>query len=443
MHSFLNIKTVFNDAEDRTLDKLSLFYNDIYKLEKTIEKVIGSNLTNEQIKGKRVLIKPNWVRHSKNITDEVCLRTNDKFVLAALKVMFEMGPAKVIIGDAPIQGCNWDRIISGSLTNEINNLSADYNIPVLVKDFRRRIYNVSDNKPEAGIRPLTDYLIFDLGRESLLDIVTGTGQTRFRVTNYDPDLMSTAHSPGVHKYCISRELFDADIIISLPKIKTHQKTGITGALKNIVGINGDKDFLPHHRIGGTGWGGDCYPGGSYLRYWSELLLDNANRRQGRNSFWFWQKLSSLFWILSCPGPEHNIAAGWHGNDTTWRMVMDLNKIAGYGTADGTLSKTPQRQIYSLCDGIIAGQGDGPLEPEPHPLGIISFTNDSAINDRAMALLMGLPIDKIPLLNDNIINEKIDCEMTLDGKRIMLEDLKHYSIYTKPPIGWANYFNKLQ
>ena len=30
---------------------------------------------------------------------------------------------------------------------------------------------------------------------------------------------------------------DADIVISLPKIKSHQKTGITGAIKNLVGIN--------------------------------------------------------------------------------------------------------------------------------------------------------------------------------------------------------------
>ena len=59
------------------------------------------------------------------------------------------------------------------------------------------------------------------------------------------------------------------------------------------------------------------------------------------------------------------------------MVMDLNKIAVFGSADGTLSPTPLRSIFSLCDGIVAGQGDGPLSPEPLGLGFVGFSNDSA------------------------------------------------------------------
>jgi hypothetical protein len=251
--------------------------------------------------------------------------------------------------------------------------------------------------------------------------------------------MLSAHMPGVHKYCITRELFEADILLSLPKIKTHQKTGITGALKNLVGLNGDKDFLPHHRIGGTKFGGDCYPGGSYLRYWAELMLDEANRRQGRKSFYFWQKVSSLLWRLSFPGPEHQIAAGWCGNDTTWRMVLDIYKIIEYGKPNGTIADKPQRQILSLCDGIIAGQGDGPLNPLPLPLGIITFTNNPFINDRAMALLMDLPVEKIPLLTPIQLIDKRECKIYLNGEKLQLKDLKRYSIKVVPPRGWKRVF----
>jgi uncharacterized protein (DUF362 family) len=362
-------------------------------LSEAVSSLVTREIKPDQIKGKNILLKPNWVKHSTKEQDELCMRTNDKFVIAVLKIILEMGPLKIIVGDAPIQGCNWDRMISVSMLNEIRELSGRYGILIEVKDFRRRTYNFLDNNPESGIRTLSDYIIFDIGKESCLEPITKSGHTQFRVTNYDPDRMSAAHSPGIHKYCITRELFDTDVVISIPKIKTHQKSGITGALKNLVGINGDKDFLPHHRIGGTKRGGDCYPGGSYFRYWSELTLDKANRRQGKKSFWFWQKLSSLLWILSFPHPEHSIVAGWHGNDTTWRMVMDLNKIARYGKIDGTLSNNPQRFIYSVCDGIIGGQGDGPLEPEPLALGFISFTNNSLTHDRAMAILMGLPVNK--------------------------------------------------
>ena len=442
MNSFLNITTFYNSTAERTINRLYSVYNNIEVLVDAIRRIIEPGLTIDFVRGRRILLKPNWVNHSRGSYDEeLCLRTNDNLVIAALKVILEMVPSEVIIGDAPIQGCNWDRMISDSLTNEIGKLSKEYNIPVSLKDFRRRTYNISRNNPESGIRPLSDYVIFDLGRDSLLEPITNSGYKRFRVTNYDPDRMLSAHSPGVHKYCISREFFDADIVISLPKIKTHQKTGITGALKNLVGLNGDKDFLPHHRIGGIETGGDCYPGGSYLRYWSELSLDNANRRQGTRSFWFWQKLSSLAWRLSFPGPEHNMAAGWHGNDTSWRMVMDLNKIAEYGNSDGIISETPQRQIYSLCDGIIAGQGNGPLEPEPLPLGIISFTNNSVINDRAMAIMMSFPLEKIPLLNIYSDIEELDCELNMNGKRIVNEDLKKYSIKAIPPKGWTAYLKE--
>jgi uncharacterized protein (DUF362 family) len=435
--AFLHIARIPSGNQNR-LSELVDFYNS-EALPAALNALVKSGIHPDEIRNKKVLFKPNWVRHSIAPDDELCMRTHDNFVVAALKIILEMGPSSVVIGDAPIQGCEWDKMISGSFSDKILKLSEEFGIPVQIKDFRRKTYNVADNTLQSEIRPISDYLIFDTGKDSALEPITAKGFRKFRVTNYDPDRMTSAHAPGIHKYCIAKEFFEADVVILLPKIKTHQKTGLTGALKNLVGINGDKDFLPHHRMGGTTMGGDCYPGGSVLRYWSELSLDKANRRQGKSSFWFWQKFSSLLWKLSFPGPEHQLAAGWHGNDTTWRMVMDLNKVGIYGDIKGKLSKQPQRQIYSLCDGIIAGQSNGPLEPEPLPLGILSFTNHSLSNDRAMALLMGLPIGKISLL-DNSFTQEADCEVTLDGKRISMEELKVYSIQALPPKGWIDYFN---
>lgn len=437
MNSFLNIITAYNNNRKRTVQELASVYDDYEELVELIKRSIGINLPDSEVNNKSVLLKPNWVKHSSVIDDEICLRTNDKFLIAALEVVLERRPASVIIGDAPIQGCRWDEVVTKKLINEIDNLSLKYNIPVHIEDFRRRTYNPLNNEPEWERRPLTDYLIFDLGKESFLEEITVPGKNIFRVTNYDPDRMLSAHSPGVHKYCITKSFFDADVIISLPKIKTHQKSGITGAVKNIVGINGDKDFLPHHRIGGTGLGGDCYPGSSRLRYISEVLLDKANRRQGKKSFRVWQKLSSLFWKLSLPGDEHRLSAGWYGNDTTWRMVMDLNKISLYGQKDGTLSDIPVRQLYSLCDGIVGGQGDGPLDPKPLPLGVVSFTNDSFLNDRAMALLMGIDVKKIKLLNHPLLSDN-KCHLEYNGDEILFDELSSFAVKAEMPRGWRNY-----
>jgi hypothetical protein len=228
----------------------------------------------------------------------------------------------------------------------------------------------------------------------------------------------------------------------MPKIKTHQKTGITAALKNIVGLNGDKDFLPHHRLGGTGFGGDCYPGKNYLRYCAELSLDFANRRQGKLSYWLGVKLSAALWKLSFPKKEHHLAAAWHGNDTTWRMVLDLNKIAIFGRKDGTISGSPQRVLFSFCDGIIGGQGDGPLRPEPLPMGIVSFTNHSGFNDLAMATLMGFDVDKIPMLKKiSELNKHLIPELHFNNNQISFDELKTYCVKTLPPPGWEEYLQE--
>ena len=56
---------------------------------------------------------------------------------------------------------------------------------------------------------------------------------------------------GRHRYLVARELIEADVVFNVPKLKTHKKAGVTGALKNLVGINGHKAYLPHHRKGGV------------------------------------------------------------------------------------------------------------------------------------------------------------------------------------------------
>ncbi len=443
MNSFVDIRTVFSGAADRTVDVLKKIYSDHDYLIDTLSEFTRRWLSEENIEGKTVLLKPNWVRHSIRETDEICLRTHESFLLAAVEVILRMDPDSVIIGDAPIQGCDWSGIVNEFFVDRINQLIRKYNIPIKIVDFRRTIFSPAQNSSRSEINAYDNYQIFDTGKDSFLESISSASSNPFRVTCYNPDRLADSHGPGFHKYCITKELFEADIVISLPKIKTHQKVGITGAIKNLVGLNGDKDFLPHHRIGGTGRGGDCYPGRNKLRYWSELALDSANRRQGKKGYRFWRKLSSFFWRLSFPGSVHQLAAGWYGNDTTWRMVLDINKIAVYGTQDCKISSKPQRVIYSLCDGIIAGQGDGPLTPVPLPLGIICFSSNSYLTDICMASLMGFDIRKVPLL---IAAEKLVKNMKTDfivnGDAVDLDELKKYAIETQPSPGWADYLEPI-
>jgi uncharacterized protein (DUF362 family) len=439
MKNFTNIVTLYSSQNERNISLLQEHYSNITLLKEKIA-VAGEGFLNkpELIKAKRILLKPNWVLHNRYPDDDICLRTNDAFILAAMEVLLEQQPASIVIGDAPVQGCNWDKIIRSNFLNVTNDLKKKYNIPIKIKDFRRVTFDPNLNKKVKNRSPLNDYLIFDLAKDSVLEPIS-KHENIFRVTDYDPDRLATSHKKGLHKYCITKELFEADLVISIPKVKTHQKTGITCALKNLVGLNGDKDFLPHHRIGGTSFGGDCYPGGNVLRLMAEYLLDMANRRHEMWSYKLFKTASIICWRLTNPQNVHQMGAAWYGNDTTWRMVMDLNKIAVYGRADGSIAKRPQRILYSLCDGIIGGQGDGPLNPEPLPLGIISFANSNILNDICMATLMGFNYKKIPLLANQYFDfSSTDYQIMIDGESIDLAELGRHAAATLPPPGWINY-----
>lgn len=436
--SYVKIETVYNDRSELNLEFLSGQYKEPY-LETKIRLLFGTYLDERFVNGKKILIKPNWVRHCLNESDRWCLCTNETLILAALKILVAWCPASIIVADAPIQGCDWGKLLSEYFLDRCKHYSETYNVPIIIKDFRKVIYNPSTNEIIKDDRSDSDYVIFDMGKNSYLEPVTESGRNRFRVTCYNPDEMAKTHRKGVHKYCIAKDVFDADIVLTMPKMKTHQKAGITNALKILVGVNGDKAFLPHHRVGSYGHGGDCYPGKNIIRSVSEWFLDNANRNIGKPLHALLSHTSALLWKLSNPSKEQNTAAGWYGNDTVWRMVMDINHIVRYGKKDGTISPDIQRPVYSLCDGIIAGQGNGPLQPKPLPLGILAFSNNSYWMDTVMGHLYSLDIERIAILRAaGKILEGENCELIINQKRASVKELESLAVDAEMAPGWVNY-----
>jgi hypothetical protein len=96
------------------------------------------------------------------------------------------------------------------------------------------------------------------------------------------------------------------------------------------------------------------------------------------------------------GLKTDIEGGWHGNDTVWRMCLDLNKVLLYADRQGRLHDTPQRAVLHITDAIIAGEGDGPLRPEPVPMGMIIAAQNAAAHDWIAATLMGFDPARIPI-----------------------------------------------
>jgi Domain of unknown function (DUF362) len=91
------------------------------------------------------------------------------------------------------------------------------------------------------------------------------------------------------------------------------------------------------------------------------------------------------------------AGSWYGNETIARTTIDLNRIVRFSAPDGTLASQPQRTVFTVVDGIIAGDEDGPLAPSPRPAGLLMAGIDPVAVDVSAARLMGFRYRSIPTI----------------------------------------------
>ena len=353
--------------------------------------------------GARVLIKPNFVLHQNQSDGGMDpMITHQSLIKAVVNAALKTGAAEVVVGDAPIQTCDFSALLetTGLGTWAETMMRSDSRFKG-VKDFRRTVaqYVNGVRVAEENKLPEDEFVLFDLASESLLEPITDE-KDDFRVTCYDPRLMAKTHGKGRHRYLVAREVLDADVVINLPKLKTHKKAGITCALKNLIGINGNKEYLPHHRIGGADLGGDCYPGNSRVKRMLEYAADQQNLTDSGTKGRVWGSVATqLNRVLHMMGDNLGIEGSWSGNDTIWRTGLDLNRILLYGTADGSMADASQRRVVHLTDAIVAGQGDGPLSPQPLPLGLLFAGNNAACVDWFGAQLLDYDPQLLPIVRE--------------------------------------------
>jgi hypothetical protein len=190
------------------------------------------------------------------------------------------------------------------------------------------------------------------------------------------------------------------VFINLPKLKTHKKVGITCALKNLVGINANKNWLPHHTEGTPENGGDQFPHPTTKARLEHSWMGTAKRWLRHRPGWSrvfvpLKKMGRLYF-----GDTQNVvrSGNWHGNDTCWRMVLDLNKCLFSYDGRGERRKRPLRYL-AVVDGIIGGEGNGPMSPDPVPSGVILAGTHPVAVDVAAATLMGFDWRRIRLLKN--------------------------------------------
>ena len=355
--------------------------------------------------GGRIVLKPNLVRHCHGAGGPLQAVVTDPRLLRAVldSAVDAVGPdGEVTIADSPLQSCEMERLIKAMGLNAICDAAARSGTRVRLIDYRREeVTKGADGLIRRRVPLPGDpdgYLAVNLGAASELEALWSS-RRRFRVTQYDREITVRHHDNGRHEFLIPRSLLAADLVISLPKIKTHRKAGMTGALKNLVGINGSKAWLPHHRAGSVQEGGDEYLRPSIRKRWMTRIWERMDRTPSRATRRLLGRVQDAIRRSGAlvPFPDPYFEGSWWGNRTMAAMVCDLNRIFLYADAEGRLQPRPVRRFLVLADAVIAGEGEGPLEPAPRPLGrLIAGTNPVAV-DWVAATLMGFAPERIPAL----------------------------------------------
>lgn len=143
----------------------------------------GIQLLAPQVAGKRVLLKPNLVEYS----PPACINTHPTLIAATADALYRLGALSVLIGDGP------GHVRDSELVLE-----------------------------ESGLR----------------DALRSVGRLRFIDLNFDRvrAVRTQTSLTNMKELWLPQSLLSADVVVSMPKVKTHHWAGVTLSLKNLFGV---------------------------------------------------------------------------------------------------------------------------------------------------------------------------------------------------------------
>lgn len=385
----------------------------------------GTSLWNplrELIKpGDTVVIKPNFVldRHDEGgdlfavITHPSVIRAVIDYVYLALN-----GRGRIIIADAPQMDCNFNALLTNTCLQSIQSLyKRERGFDIEVYDLRNFWFDVQ--KAGSARIAYSKYrstlpgdpegqVIVSLGKDSLF---YGIDSRNFYGADYDRREVRRFHHGEIHNYVISKTILSADVVILVPKLKTHKKVGVTLNIKGVVGTVTNKNCLVHYRLGTPSEEGDQFPDNILkvkerawvkLQRWAWDLFLSHRSPSTDVMYDLTKRIASLFLKplgFGITNNRHLLDAGnWYGNDSAWRMAIDLYRIFLYADSEGQWHSEPVRKIFSIVDGIIGGEGNGPLVPTSKKCGVfVAGFNPGAV-DLVTTRLMGFDYKKIKMLS---------------------------------------------
>jgi uncharacterized protein (DUF362 family) len=414
--------------------------------------------------GMTVAIKPNFVlsRHKEGgnlwsiITHPSVLRAVADYCWIALR-----GEGEIFVADAPQYDCNFQELLNASKLDEVCDFYKQFSGATVGFRDLRNYWSKGRHFPSMAIPLPGDpqgSVTVNLGERSALykkpsDKLYGAVYHRTETISH--------HEGERHEYRVSRTIMEADVVISVPKLKVHKKVGVTLNMKGLVGICTNKNFLVHYTLTPPELGGDQYPGGHFTPMEEKLIkterwmYDHFLAHQSptleyihRSIYWLHGKFLKPLGIKVEKEKRLLDAGNWHGNDSAWRMTVDLLKTFYFADREGVLHDTPQRKMFTIIDGIIGGENKGPLVPDAKPAGVLLAGDNLLAVDLVATRLMGfdpmaLRIHQSALRDERFdfgVRDYNDIEVLADDPawRACLSDTKNRFLDFKPYPGWIGH-----
>lgn len=364
-------------------------------------------------KGDTVAIKPNWGTQylfPKPVT-------HPSVVVPVIEYAVKAGASRITLIEGPMTLYRSQKYFWGP---------AFVNAYGLIKEFQKRYPDVEFRFQDAND---DQFLWVELNDASTfagaydvptLDHDGHTGFTRDLFFNVSD---ANGYNPGKYKlgiYAIARSYLDSDVFIGVPKLKTHGWSGITAALKNLMGLN--------------------------LRTTSHFVQPEVMTE--------YEKMPDFALYRESPLRDvpHYTAASWknngfvsrkligYENDVLWRSLCDLNRLIRYADKNGKIQPQFQRKYAVIVDAVIGTDRGGPVSPSTVETNAIVAGFDPVAVDAVCLRLMNWDYRQVPLVRniDAIDRYRVGAIGNLEEELIGL-DFKSpaFSKYYVPPSNFSD------
>lgn len=276
----------------------------------------------------KVLVKPNLVQaHYRDVCQGAVIRAVLDYVFIALQ---KAGGGKIRVGDAPDGDDPLSRVAAVSRLDVVVSTLVSRGVPI----DGSRVWDINnDSTFHIGLGSNSEY-----SSGSVSPPPAGCKWITHRRDSWDG------------KYDVAESFFWPEVIINMPKFKTHCSSGVSLAMKNLMG---------------------CLTPGEH--FYKDVPHNRNNPDDNKTD------------------PPYN--------DSVWRGIVDITKMALY--YKGGLKGSRQRRFFVVGDGVVGTQGAGPhgtWGAYPAPSKCIVAGYEPVAVDAVICRVMGVKWDKLQTTN---------------------------------------------